>query len=284
MKKITRVYTLILFILMILVITTPNVINAYCVQGNVMNFGSSASYHDVSSREVPGPYAGGLPEGFDNDYAKTYIMTAEGYSEGEKQEALYAVLGDEEGLNDNINKGMGQELYAKAMEYQNNLLSQNKELITLTEDKNAKTILKGDSFVYGPIYITYPMGKIEDRREWGGFYYAFFDEKGNNISDKIQLCTLEGEEYKQITIAGNKDGYSKVTSGDYSGKNLYITTDRYISKVYMKAYSFQIVKKATVIKSEGTATVPGGTWYCGGVVTVTKSRMRYICSIWCDCD
>ena len=267
MKKITKIYTSILFILMLLVITTPNVINAYCVQGNVMNWGSEANMHDVSSREVPGEYAGGLPEEFDNDYAKDYIMSAEGYTEEEKQEALYALIDDEYGLNDGVDDGSGQELYIKAMEYQNKILAEKGIIMTLTKGEDAVTSFNGDNLIYGPIYAKYPYGEIETRRNWGGFYYAFFDEAGNNVSDKVKLCTLENGEYKEVestlSTSEKTNGYYKVTSGEYSEVKLYlVVSDRYLTKVQMKACSFQIVKKATIIRSEGWATVPGGTWYC----------------------
>ncbi len=267
MKKIAKICILILIILMTLGLAISNVSEAYCVQGQVMNFGGDANMHDVSSREVPGPYAGGLPENFDNDYAKDYIMSAEGYTEEEQQEALYALLGDEYGLTDGIGDGSGQELYIKAIEYQNKKLSEIETLIKLTKGEDAITSFNGDNLIYGPIYVDYPYGEVEERRTWGGFYYAFFDEAGNNVSNNVKLCTLENGEYKEIssTLSTSEEtnGYNKVTSGEYSKAKLYlVVSDRYLTKVKMKVCSFQIVKRARIIRSEGTATVPGGTWYC----------------------
>ena len=280
MKKIAKVCILILIILMTLGIATSNVSEAYCVQGQVMNFGGDANMHDVSSREVPGPYAGGLPENFDNDYAKDYIMSAEGYTEDEKQEALYALLGDEYGITDGIGDGSGQELYIKAIEYQNKKLAEIETLIKLTKGEDAATSFNGDNLIYGPIYVDYPYGEVEERRTWGGFYYAFFDEAGNNVSNKVKLCTLENGEYKEIssTLSTSEEtnGYNKVTSGEYSKAKLYlVVSDRYLTKVKMKACSFQIVKRARIIRSEGTATVPGGTWYCSSCKQMVPTKVPH---------
>lgn len=272
MKKIAKVCILILIILMTLGLAISNVSEAYCVQPNVMKF-SNADYHEVSSRIVPADYA--KADNTDlKKYMRDYILTThDDYTEKERQQALALIEGDEVGYYpDEVDAKRVNKLYAEAQAYAYDLVAQEAKLITLKKDEKANTSLSGENLVYGPIYVTYPMGNIESRRDWGGFYYAFFDEDGNNISSELQLCILENGEYKQITIEGNKDGYNKVTSGSYSGKPLYIvTSNMLISKVFMKAYSFQIVRRARIVRYEGTAYVSGSkTWYCGGSRRVLK--------------
>lgn len=283
MKKIAKVCILILIILMTLGITTSNVSEAYCVQPNVMKF-SNANYHEVSSRIVPADYA--KADNTDlKKYMRDYILTThDDYTEKERQQVLALIEGDTVGYYpDEVDAKRVNKLYAEAQAYAYDLVAQEAELITLKKDEKANTSLSGGNLVYGPIYVTYPMGNIETRRDWGGFYYAFFDKDGNNISSELQLCILENGEYKQITIEGNKDGYNKVTSGSYSGKPLYIvTSNMLISKVFMKAYSFQIVRRARIVRYEGTAYVSSTkTWFCGATRTQIRERQWYKCARWC---
>lgn len=258
MKKITKISALILIILSIFGITT-SVKADYCVDGNnPWVIDTETSRQTVAT--IPGEYRPSGTENSDNTYAKNYILSATSYTEEERQEAYYCIIGDE--------NGVANELYYKAIEFQQmKLAAEAGELIQLEKAELAKTLINGNGLTYGPIYVRYPYGEIEERRTWGGFYYGFFDEDGNNLSDKVKLCILENGEYKEITseltAEGEMSGYYKVTTGDYQNAELYLSvSDRQISKVKIKVRSFQIVRKAVIIRVTGTTTVPGGVWYC----------------------
>ena len=274
MKKIIKIALLVLCILFAFGITT-SVKADYCVEGRVPYY-PSADYHDVGVvKYLPAPYVPNIDENFDNDYAREYILSTTDYTEDEKQLAYYCIIGDE--------KGEANELYYKAIEYQKMRLAEKQDLITIIKDEDAKTSVSGENLVYGPIYLKYPYGTIATRREWAGAYYAFFDEDGNNISDKVKLCTLENGEYKEVSsvlaTSGEMKGYYKITSGSYNKTELYISvSDRYLLKVFMKARSFQIVKTAEIHRYEGSIYIQAGSYLCnsckskGGII---KNGRRY---------
>ena len=260
MKKITRIICFILFILTLFT-SISYAGGEYCVAGNVLRY-SNANYHEVGVvRTLPAPYSGAIGSDFDNDYAKDYILSSTDYSEEEKQLAYYCAIGDE--------NGVANELYYKAMEYQNQKLIEKNDLLSLTEGEDAKTFVSEGKFVYGPIYLIYPFGEIEneERRTWAGAYYTFCDEEGNNISDIVDLCVEQDGKYVEVsstyTTSGTKQGYYKITSGEYSGAKLYISTsNRQLVKVYMRVCAFQKVRTAEVVRLEGTATLSSGYWFC----------------------
>lgn len=254
MRRLKVMMALILFILIISSIITSVNAGDYCVQSHVLYF-SSATYHDAGiAGELPAPYIMSDEDKNSNVYAINYILSTTEYSEEEKQVAYYCIIGDE--------KGVANELYYKALEYQAKHLAQETGLITLVDGENARTSISGENLVYGPIYAYYPYGQIEneERRSWAGMSYAFFDEDGNNISNKVKLCVLNNGVYEEVSSTliteGEMKGYYDANSGEYNGRELYISTpDKFLLKVYMKARAFQIVKKATIVIKKGMAYV-----------------------------
>lgn len=208
-------------------------------------------------------------------YAKAYILAAPGYIKSdtqysglptpadERQWAWYCIIGQVSGSND---------LYNIAIAYQN--YKKTEKDITLTSDANAKTSVSGENIVYGPIQIEYSYGKGTSGSksdEWGGFNYAFFDENGNNISNKIRLCTSSNNTYTDVTSVGKTtDGYYKVRTSDYSKQSLYIVTnDKTISKVNIKIQANIVDYKVTLYAIEGEydAGTKGGYRYCAACRT-----------------
>lgn len=258
MNKSTKICALILIILSVLGITTS--VNAYCVEGwNTDVIEKETKRETVAI--LPGAYKASESEAVDNIYAKDYILTAGDYTYEERQDAYYCIIGDP--------YGNANELYYKALEYQEwKLAKEAEDIITLEKDEKANTIISNGNLVYGPIYVNYLYGETTElRRSWGGFLYSFFDDEGNNIIDKIKLCTLINGEYVEVNSEqveeGEMSGYNKITTDEYKNAKLYILAeDKSLSKVYMKVRSFQLVRTAKIIRIEGTCSYPDGVTYC----------------------
>lgn len=208
-----------------------------------------------------------------NGHAKAYILAAPGYVKNdgdhenlspndERQWAWYWIQGQLE----EDEKNQISDLYNIAIAYQNYKTTE-KEVI-LTEGTSAKTFSNGNNTVYGPIQVEYSYGKASSGShsdEWGGFNYAFFDENGNNISDKVKLCTLSDGEYNEVTSAKiESTGYYKVRTIDYNQKDLYfVTSDKTITKINIKMQSNTVTYTAKVYEIDGWKYVPAsGVDYC----------------------
>lgn len=194
-----------------------------------------------------------------NGYAKSYIYAAQKYiksttgntkvSEDDVQQALYNILG-EDSSKDSVS--------TLAKEYQK--YKQTEEDLTIRKTDKTKEFIDGEKLLYGPLQIEYSYLKVIDDLlydEWGGFIYALFDENGNNVSSKVKLYILENGEYKEIKstkVTSNNDfnGYYKVKTNKYNKVNIYIgTTDKSLTKVYLKARANIEEYKAQTHKEEG---------------------------------
>lgn len=284
MKKIIKISLLILFIIFVLGITTSN---AYTVGSDTtastmleeLEKGNSLTgiSHDVRDKN-PYLYCINLftmiykdanynkinavktypQDDSTNGYAKSYILAAPGYEKNdndnsditpddERQWAWYIAIGQVANTTN--------DLYEMATAYQNYKMTEKEA--TLTEGTNVKTFFDGNNTVYGPIQVEYSYGKASSGShsdEWGGFNYAFFDENGNNISDKVKLCTLSDGEYNEVTSAKiESTGYYKVSTIDYNKKDLYVvTSDKNITKVNIKMQSNTVTYTAKVYEIEGS--------------------------------
>lgn len=242
--------------------------------------GAEYNYSIVNGKKVIYTYPGNYKDG----YARAYILAAGDYDKSdninnggiptkddERQWAWYCIDGQINDYND---------LYNIAIEYQNYKIQEKAlkdknggKVIALVEpekdEDKPKTILVEDKIIYGPIKINYlykkaKSGSAED--EWGGFDYAFFDEKNNNISSKVKLCTLSGEnKYEEIKSTEIKTtGYYKVSTDLYTEKNLYITTtEKNISNIKAKFQVNQVDYEATIYELEGIEKrTSSGRSYC----------------------
>lgn len=207
MNKIIRKFSFVLFMLIILSITIPNAVKAtkFCIEPDVMRFSEPSGLRAGTEsivRYAPVEY-GTATEADKLLYMRDYVLISDGdWTDEEKQQTIHKILGasgwysEDAVKTDRVNK-----LYNEAVAYANNLLAQeisDTDKIELKKDENAKTSFFGSALVYGPIYVTYPMGELELGRVWSGFYYEFKDENGNNLTDKIKLCTYENGEYNEI--------------------------------------------------------------------------------------
>lgn len=211
---------------------------------------SSANYDLANTKVMTYP-----KDDSEKGYAKAYILAAPGYvksddksgkptKDDERQWAWYCINGQNDDYND---------LYDIAIAYQQ--YKENEIKFELIGEKTAKTFSSGDKIGFGPIQIKYSYASIKSgdhSDEWGGFNYAFFDEEGNNISNKVSLAILENGEYKTITSSKKDDGYYKVTTNAYNGESLYIvTTDKTISKINIKIQKNDVEYTASVYELQG---------------------------------
>lgn len=112
-------------------------------------------------------------------------------------------------------------LLSIARAYQNYINQDTQQRVTV-QNNNAKIeIIDGNVAIYGPINIEYKYGSIQTEK-FGGFNYAFFDTDGNNVNSNVQLCTLSNNTYNQISATTNTNNYKEVRTANYNRTNLYI--------------------------------------------------------------
>lgn len=276
MKKIIKISLLILLIVFSFGLTTSNAAdedakgfttetktlngNEFCIQRNVM-YWKDATYKVVLENNYPG-------DDSENGHAIAYIY-------GAKPKAKSGVSVDYEELRQGATWGLldqsaNNDLNVLAKAYQS--YKKSEKDFKMSEEPGAKTFVSDGKIIYGPLKMEYSYSKATTDTvydEWGGFTYAFFDEDGKNVSDKVKLSVLENGSYKDITstLIESKDkvnGYYKVTTGKYSGVNIYIsTTDKMLTKVNLKVRANIISYKAKVSESTGTYYLKNNTtWYC----------------------
>ena len=288
MKKIIKIFTLMLLIVMFFGITTSQAVltvnNNTTADEMIEALDNSGGLTGIShlvrknnaylycrqhgtsiSKDATYIWANGTKEnsmvvypGTDaNGYAKAYILAAPGYDKhnstdksNERQYAWWQILGQEEGKNN---------VYLAAEAYQK--FKANEKEVTV-ETKDAKASISDTSIIYGPIKIEYSyVGG--NGYSFGGFNYAFFNSNGENVSDKVQLCTLSGDTYTQITSTEGTDGYYNVRTDVYNKVELYaVTQDRTLQSVNMKIQSNSLECEATVYELQGYYKTGGHYNYC----------------------
>lgn len=213
-----------------------------------------------------------------NGYAKAYILAAPNFiksdtsygdpnKKDERQYAWYFIHGQ-------IDYGeTANDLYQIALAYQDYKKNEEKD-ITATVDPDTQAEIIEDKIVYGPIKIEYSYKHIkpaEDSKEdeWGGFNYAFFDRKGNNVTDKVNFYTLSDGVYTPITATQIKsedvtNGYYKVRTAEYNNVDLYVvTTDKTIGTVTIKIQENKVDYMAEVYPIKGDYyKAESGTVWC----------------------
>lgn len=285
MKKIIKVLSFVLFIIFVLGITTSNA--AYTVNSETtsktmleqLNAGNpltgisnavrdsneslfctnryiaqvdSAKYAIVSSVSYPSVDK-------TSGYARAYILAVDSskFSKEEKQNAWWYLNGQSSTSND---------LVTVANAYQNYINNEKTDVEFILNKDEVSTKVENSKIIYGPVQIKYSYKKGQGASkfdEWGGFNYAIFDSKGNNISSKVELCELNNNVYQKIQTTKNAEGFYEVRTADYNMKELYIVTeDKKIETVTIKIQENEVNYTANVYNLEGKYESDGGIVLC----------------------
>ena len=233
----------------------------YCRQRGTSLWSGTAVYQ--LAKGVTNPIE--LPGTDSNGHKKAYILSAGDYIKNDgsygtttasdvRQYAWWFSLGQ-------TNGGTANDLYNIATAYQDYKKSEVQVKVT-DEDSDKKTEQDGDQYIYGPIKVQYSYkkatsGSITD--EWGGFSYAFFDDKNANINNKVKLCTKSGSTYTQLNYTA-EGGYYRIKETTYNNKPLYIvTTDKTIGSVNLKIKATKVDYVAKVYYIEGEKYITQST-------------------------
>lgn len=220
--------------------------NRYIAQVNTANYAiaSSVSYPTVDKT---------------TGYARAYILAVDSskFSKEEKQNAWWYLNGQSSTSND---------LVTVANAYQNYITNEKTDVEFIIDEDEVSTKVENNKIIYGPVQVKYSYKKGQGTSksdEWGGFNYAIFDSKGNNVSSKVDLCELKDNSYQKIQSTKNAEGYYEVRTSDYNMKNLYLVTeDKQIEKVTIKIQENEVNYTADVYTLEGKYDSDGGIVLC----------------------
>ena len=287
MKRIIKIFALILFILFVFGITTSKALDVTkdtsndalleaLNKGDTLNLKNSLTTmrnHPLIFCRQKGGYLGDYDTKYvldtsfgnsgkvtypnydvnNNGYAIAYIFAhgeKANYLKSDIQIAYWKILGFTQGYS---MTDKSTELYNLALAYQNFKKAEAEVDFTINTDK-AITSSSGNSLIYGPITINYACAG-NDSTKFGGFDFSFSGST-NITTSNVQLCKKSGSTYTNI----DSDNDGKIRTAQYSGVELYVKINLkeiYDSKIDIDIKYNGVDVTATLYQIKGTRQVSG---------------------------
>lgn len=184
-----------------------------------------------------------------NNSKAAYVLSSS-YDKDTRQKAYWNVLGQNSTENN----------LAKEAKAYYNFISNYNANVSINKS-NAITEYNGNTKTYGPITINYNTTSYNNK-SFGGFYYAFVNQSGEQINSGISLCNVGGTtDIGSGSRTINGISYKEVGSG-YSNKNLSIrVTDSNINWARLVVKSWKLSVSVEYKQIEGKK-IKEGISYC----------------------